>query len=144
VSGPTTSSNSITEPGQPCVMTSGNAFSCRDLTWMKWMSTPSISVRKCSSPFSFASHARQSYSVAQYRRSASIVASCTPCDRSATSSLLGKRVAARRRRNSASCSSGTSIWNGRIAVDSAVAVIAALLGSLRARRLVDLSARLRP
>jgi hypothetical protein len=25
-------------------MISGNAFPCSDLTWMKWMSTPSISV----------------------------------------------------------------------------------------------------
>jgi hypothetical protein len=30
VSGPTVSSSSMTEPGQPCVMISGNAFSCRD------------------------------------------------------------------------------------------------------------------
>jgi hypothetical protein len=44
VSGPTTSSSSITEPGQPWVMISGSAFSWRDLTWMKWMSSPSISV----------------------------------------------------------------------------------------------------
>ena len=42
----------MTEPGQPCVMISGNAFSCRDLTWMKWMSTPSISVVNCGSAFS--------------------------------------------------------------------------------------------
>ena len=34
----------MTEPGQPCVMISGSAFSCGDLTWMKWMSSPSISV----------------------------------------------------------------------------------------------------
>jgi len=40
VSGPMTPSSSITEPGQPCVMISGNALSWRDLTWMKWMSTP--------------------------------------------------------------------------------------------------------
>ena len=31
VSGPTASSSSMTEPGQPCVMISGNAFSCCDL-----------------------------------------------------------------------------------------------------------------
>jgi hypothetical protein len=55
----------MTEPGQPCVMISGNAFSCRDLTWMKWISTPSISVVKCGSAFSRASHLRQSYSVDQ-------------------------------------------------------------------------------
>ena len=55
----------MTEPGQPCVMISGSAFSCRDLTWMKWMSTPSISVVNCGSAFSLASHLRQSYSVVQ-------------------------------------------------------------------------------
>ena len=32
------SRSSMTDPGQPCVMISGNACSCRDLTWMKWMS----------------------------------------------------------------------------------------------------------
>ena len=34
----------MTDPGQPCVMMSGSAFSCRDFTWMKWMSTPSMFV----------------------------------------------------------------------------------------------------
>jgi hypothetical protein len=33
-------------------MISGNAFSCRDFTWMKWTSTPSISVTNCGSAFS--------------------------------------------------------------------------------------------
>ena len=55
----------MTEPGQPCVMISGIAFSCGDFTWTKWMSTPSISVVNCGSAFSLASHLRQSYSVAQ-------------------------------------------------------------------------------
>ena len=55
----------MTEPGQPCVMISGNAFSCRDLTWMKWIFTPSISVVNCGSAFNRASHVRQSYSVDQ-------------------------------------------------------------------------------
>jgi hypothetical protein len=50
----------LTEPGQPCVMISGNASSCGDLTWMKWMSTPSISVMNCGKAFSFASTLRQS------------------------------------------------------------------------------------
>jgi hypothetical protein len=49
------SSSSTTEPGQPWVMISGNAFSCGDLTWMKWMSSPSISVVNCGSAFSLAS-----------------------------------------------------------------------------------------
>ena len=65
VSGPTTPSSSMIEPGQPCVMISGIAAACGDLTWMKWMSTPSISVLNCGSAFSLASHSRQSYSVAQ-------------------------------------------------------------------------------
>ena len=55
-----TFSISITEPGQPCVMSSGSAFSCGDLTWMKGISSPSISVLNCGSAFSRASHARQS------------------------------------------------------------------------------------
>ena len=48
------------EPGQPCVMISGSAPSCDDFTWMKWMSTPSISVLNIGSAFSSASHLRQS------------------------------------------------------------------------------------
>ncbi len=53
------------EPGQPCVMINGNASSCGDSTWMKWMSSTSISVLNCGSAFSRASHWRQSYSVVQ-------------------------------------------------------------------------------
>jgi hypothetical protein len=60
VSGPTASSSSNTDPGQPWVMINGSAFSCRDLMWMKWISTPSISVVNCGSAFSFASALRQS------------------------------------------------------------------------------------
>jgi len=48
----------------------------------------------CGSAFSRASHRRQSYSVVQYRASACVAASCTPWDRSATSSRVGQRVAA--------------------------------------------------
>ena len=55
----------MTEPGQPCVMFSGNAFSCFERTWMKWMSNPSISVMNCGTAFNLASHVRQSYSVVQ-------------------------------------------------------------------------------
>ena len=50
VSGPMVPSSSMIEPGQPCVMTNGNAFSWADFTWMKWMSTPSIvglELREC-------------------------------------------------------------------------------------------------
>jgi hypothetical protein len=46
-------------------MISGSAFSCRDLTWMKWMSTPSISVLNCGSELSLVAHRRQSYSLDQ-------------------------------------------------------------------------------
>ena len=60
MSGPTAPSSSMTEPGQPCVMISGSAPSCGDFTWMKWMSTPSISVMNCGSAFSLASQSRQS------------------------------------------------------------------------------------
>ena len=60
VSGPTVSSSSITEPGQPWVMISGTASSYDDFTWMKWMSSPSISVLNCGSAFSLASHLCQS------------------------------------------------------------------------------------
>jgi hypothetical protein len=55
----------MTEPGQPCVMISGSAFSCGERTWMKWMSSPSISVVNCGKAFNLASALRQSYSVAQ-------------------------------------------------------------------------------
>jgi hypothetical protein len=60
-----TLSISITEPGQPWVMISGIASGWRDLTWMKWMPRPSISVTNCGSAFSFASHLRQSKPVPQ-------------------------------------------------------------------------------
>ena len=113
VSGPTTSSSSITEPGQPCVIISGSAFACPDFTWMKWMSSPSISVLNWGSAFSFASHRRQSCSLAQYRASSLTVALCTPCDRSVTSSLLGKRAPAMRRRRSSRASAEVSTVNGR-------------------------------
>ena len=53
------------EPGQPRVMISGSTFSCGDFTWMKWMSTASISVVNCGSALSFASHFRQSYPSSQ-------------------------------------------------------------------------------
>ena len=60
VSGSMIFSCSMIDPGQPCVTISGSASSCCERTWMKWMSTPSISVRNCGSAFSFASHGRQS------------------------------------------------------------------------------------
>jgi hypothetical protein len=45
----------MTDPGQPWVMSSGNAFSCGDRTWRKWTSTPSMVVVNCGSAFSLAS-----------------------------------------------------------------------------------------
>ena len=50
----------MTDPGQPWVTISGSASSWRERTWMKWMSTPSISVMNCGSAFSLASTLRQS------------------------------------------------------------------------------------
>ncbi len=64
-SGSITLWNSTIEPGQPCVISSGNASSSEDRWWMKWMSRPSISVVNWSNLFSAASRARQSYSLAQ-------------------------------------------------------------------------------
>jgi hypothetical protein len=116
VSGSTIFSCSTTEPGQPCVTISGSASSCFERAWMKWMSSPSISVTACGKAFSFASHLRQSYRVAQYRASSWIVASCTPCDWSATVSFSGQIVALTRARSASSLVSGTSTMNGRIAV----------------------------
>ena len=51
---------SIVEPGHPCVTISGSALSCSERTWMKWMSTPSISVTKCGRAANRPSNARQS------------------------------------------------------------------------------------
>jgi hypothetical protein len=56
---------SMIEPGQPWETISGSASGWGDRAWMKWMSRPSMVVTNCSSEFSFASHRRQSYSVAQ-------------------------------------------------------------------------------
>src|SRR3954463_3197136 len=47
-----------------------------------------------------------------------MVASSTPCERSSTSSLVGQRVAAMRRRRSSRCSSEISRWKGRTVVAS--------------------------
>ncbi len=56
---------STIDPGQPCVMMIGSAFSCFERTWMKWMSSPSISVMKFGTALICASQRRQSYSVPQ-------------------------------------------------------------------------------
>jgi hypothetical protein len=65
MSGPTTPSISMIEPGQPWVMISGKAFSWGERRWRKWMSRPSISVRNWGRAFSLASTRRKSYSVCQ-------------------------------------------------------------------------------
>src|SRR5918995_7507434 len=59
-----------------------------------------------------------------------MVASCTPCDRSGTSSLVGQRVAVMRRRISASASSGTSTRNGWM-LDASLVVLVSATGTPR-------------
>ena len=78
------------------------------------MSSPSISVMNCGRAFSLASTLRQSYSVPQKLASFCIVASCTPCDESATVSRSGHCVAAMRRRRLARASSATLMRKGRM------------------------------
>ena len=68
----------MTEPGQLWVMMSGNACSCGDRTWRKWISRPSISVMNRGSAFSRVSNLRKSESAPQWRTSSCIVANCTP------------------------------------------------------------------
>ena len=60
VSGPISLPNSTIEPGHPCVSISGIAPGLADLTWMKWMSSPSISVRNWGKRLSSDSKRRQS------------------------------------------------------------------------------------
>src|SRR6185312_7339950 len=71
-----------------------------------------------------------------------MVASCTPWDRSSTSSLLGNRAAAMRARRSSRASSGTSTWKGRIADCAAVTDICVSLVDLSEREAVGLGTRL--
>jgi hypothetical protein len=71
---------SMIEPGQPWLTMSGMAFSCFERTWIKWMSSPSISVTNCGRLFSFVSHRRQSYCAPQNCASCRTVSSCTPWD----------------------------------------------------------------
>src|SRR5580700_5361116 len=91
---------------------------------MKWMSSPSISVMKCGSACSVASHLRQSYSVAQYCARSCSIASGTPCESSGTVSRSGQRVATIRARSASSSLSGTAgIVNGRTAAASTGSLI---------------------
>ena len=59
VRGPMIFMNSITEPGQP-LMISGIAFSCFERTCRKWMPRPSMEVLYWAQSFRIASHGRQS------------------------------------------------------------------------------------
>jgi hypothetical protein len=133
VSGPTVSSSSTNEPGQPWVMISGSASWCGDRTWTKCTSTPSISVVNCGSLLTFASNRRQSYRLTQYFASAFVVASCTPWERSSTSSAVGQLTAATRRRRSNSFCCGTETRNGRIAaaVTGGAALATPLLSAVK-------------
>jgi hypothetical protein len=56
VSGSMIFSCSTIEPGHPWVTISGSASLCGERTWMKWISSPSISAMNCGSALSFASH----------------------------------------------------------------------------------------
>ena len=60
VSGSMTLWNSTIDPGQPCVITNGKASARGERWWMKWMSSPSISVVNWSNRLSACSRARQS------------------------------------------------------------------------------------
>jgi hypothetical protein len=55
-----TLSISMTEPGQPWVMISGNASAWGERTWRRWMSSPSISVMNWGRAFSLVSNRRRS------------------------------------------------------------------------------------
>ena len=63
--GSMTSRNSATDPGQPWVMINGNASASSDRAWMKWICSPSMSVRKCGHWLKRSSCARQSNFVCQ-------------------------------------------------------------------------------
>ena len=65
VSGPMTFRNSSTEPGQPCVMTSGTAPASGDRAWMKCTSMPPTRATNWSNRLRARSRSRQSYSLSQ-------------------------------------------------------------------------------
>ena len=66
VKGPSTSRNSATDPGHPCVTINGKASGSGDRTCRKWIVCPSISVVYCGKLLSSCSAFRQSYDVRQY------------------------------------------------------------------------------
>ena len=59
-SGPITSWNSTTDPGQPWVITMGRASSCGERAWRKWMPNPSMAVRNWGKALNRASAAAKS------------------------------------------------------------------------------------
>ncbi len=61
---------------------------------MKWIPTPSISVRNWGSAFSRSSSRRQSYPVRQYSQSSRTYSSGAPCSQSGATSGRGQRVRA--------------------------------------------------
>jgi len=70
--------NSTTEPGHPCVITSGSAPASAERTCRKCTRCPSIAVVNCSNSLSRASCARQSYSSRQYDASSRTYSSGMP------------------------------------------------------------------
>ena len=44
--------NSVTDPGHPCVITSGIGFGPTPLSWIRWMSSPPTFGLNCAKPFS--------------------------------------------------------------------------------------------
>jgi hypothetical protein len=52
--------NSTTDPGQPCVISSGSAPACGERVCRKWIRRPSIRVVNCGAAFRRASTGRQS------------------------------------------------------------------------------------
>ena len=115
VSGPTVSSSSMTEPGQPCVMISGNAFSCRDFDEVD------------RDPVDLGRELRERV---QFRlgptlgRSRSSSSGRAPAASSAARPGSGLQRALEKasvfasiwRRSSTSCSSGISTWKGRMSM----------------------------
>ena len=114
VSGPINLRKSAIDVGHPCVRTRGSAPGFADLTWRKWMSSPSIVVRNCGKELSSDSKRRQSYSRSQYETSDLAFSTGTPCDQSRTVSRSGQRVLASRSLRSSISASGMATRNGRM------------------------------
>ena len=70
--------NSVTEPGHPCVITSGICFGPTPFSWIRWMSSPPTFALNCAKPFSADSAFRQSYASRQYVTSSRTAARFAP------------------------------------------------------------------